>query len=130
MTKRRKKKAITTKVTIKKELNINDEIKYIIKCAKNFETKIVALNELILFCTATGDAWLLDTDDNFALNLAREGIQQEYSITDTPYKFSIDWQYNYVIENEKFIFVDKNGVSKAIFGYPIEQIFEMTNKST
>ena len=124
---KRKKKAITTKVTKKKELKINDEIKYIIKCAKNFETKIVVLNELILFCTATGDAWLLDTDDNFALNLAREGIQQEFSITDTPYQFGIDWQYNYVIENDKFIFVDKTGVSKAIFGYPTEQILGMIN---
>ena len=122
---KRKKRTITTEVTKKKELNIKDEIKYIIKCAKNFETKIVSFKELILFCTETGDAWLLDTDDNLALNLSKEGIKQEFLIIDTPYQFGIDWKYNYIIENEKFIFIDKTGVTRTIIGYPTEQILEM-----
>ncbi len=126
---KRKKKAITTKVTKKKELNINDEINYIIKRAKNFETKIVSIKELILFCTETGDAWLLDTDDNLALNLAREGYKQEFSLIDMPNQFGVDWKYNYVIENEKFIVFDKAGVSRIIIGYPTEQILEMISKS-
>ena len=126
---KRKKRTITTKVTKKKELNIKDEIKYIIKCARNFETKIVSIRELILFCTETGDAWLLDTADNFALNIAREGVKQEFSVIDTPYQFGIDWKYNYIIENEKFIFIDKTGVSRTIIGYPTEKILEMINKS-
>jgi len=126
---KRKKRTITTKVTKKKELNIKDEITYIIKRAKNFETKIVSFKEFILFCTETGDAWLLDTDDNLALNLAREGIKQEFSLIDTPYQFGVDWKYNYVIENEKFIFIDKTGVSRTIIGYPTEHIVEMINKS-
>lgn len=89
----------------------------------------MSFRELILFCTETGDAWLLDTDDNLALNLAREGIKQEFSLIDTPYQFGVDWKYNYIIENEKFIFIDKTGVSSIIIGYPTEQIFEMINKS-
>ena len=126
---KRKKKTITTKVTKTKELNIKDEIKYIIKCAKNFKTKIVSFKELILFCTETGDAWLLDTDENLALILAREGIKQEFSLIDTLYQFGVDWKYNYIIENEKFVFIDKTGVSRTIIGYLTEQILEMTNKS-
>ena len=126
---KRKKRTVTTKVTKKKELNIKDEIKYIIKCAKNFETKIVSFKELILFCTETGDAWLLDTDDKLALDLVREGIKQEFLLIDTPYQFGVDWKYNYLIEYEEFIFIDKTGVSRTIIGYPTEQILEMINKS-
>ena len=89
----------------------------------------MSFKELILFCTEIGDAWLLDTDDNLALNLSREGIKQEFSLIDTPTQFGIDWKYNYIIENEKFILIDKTGVSRTIIGYPTEQILEMINKS-
>ena len=118
-----------TKVSRKKELNIKDEIKYIIRCAQNFETKIVSIKELILFCTETGDAWLLDSDENCALNLVKEGEEQEFTVFDTPSQFGIDWKYNYIIENEKFIFIDKTGIARTIIGYPTEGITEMINKS-
>ncbi|MCF8374232.1 MAG: hypothetical protein K9H64_21600 [Bacteroidales bacterium] len=126
---RRKKKTTPAKVNKKKELNIKDEVNYIIKAAKQFESKIVALRELILFSTETGDAWLLDTDDNLALLLSKEGIKQEFSIVDTQFQFGIDWKYNYVIENEKFIVVEKAGLARIIFGYPTEVIMEMIIKS-
>ena len=126
---KKKKRTITSKVTKKKELSIKDEVKYIIKCAGNFETKIVSLKELILFCTDTGDAWILDTDDNLALDLARGGEKQEFTLVDTPYQFSIDWKYNFIIENEKFTVFDKIGNSRTIIGYPTENILDMINKS-
>ena len=114
---------------MKKELSIKDEINYIVKCARNFETKIVSLNSLILFCTETGDAWLLDTDDNLALNLTRDGVKQEFTIIDTPSQFGIDWKYIYMIENEKFVISDKIGNTRTIIGYPTIQILEMIHKS-
>lgn len=127
-TPRKKRSATTTRVTRSDELSIKDEIKYIIKCAINYETKIVSVKELILFCTETGDAWLLGTDDYLALNLAKEGVKQEFSLIDTPHQFGIDWKYNYLIDNEKFIFADKTGISRTIIGYPTDQILEMINK--
>ena len=125
---KKRKKKTTTKVTKKKELNIKQEIEYIIKCARNLETKIVSLNEFLLFCTETGDAWLLDKNDNLALNLVKDGIRQEFTLIDTPSQFGIDWKNNYLIENEKFIIIDRNGFSRIIIGYPTERITEMINK--
>ena len=127
---KRKKRKTTTKVAKKKELNIKDEIKYIIKCARNFETKIVSIKELILFSTESGDAWLLDTDDHLALNLSKDGMKQEFTIIDTPYQFGIDWKFNYMIEDEKFITIDESGVRRTVIGYPTGQILDMIAKSS
>ncbi|HED37558.1 MAG TPA: hypothetical protein ENI76_04835 [Ignavibacteria bacterium] len=127
--KHRKKKNIVIKVTKKKELNIKEEIKYIIKCAINFETKIMSINELILFCTETGDAWLLDIADDLALDLARDRVKQEFSVIDMPYQFGVEWKYNYIIDNEKFIYIDKTGLSRIIIGYPTERLSEIIHKS-
>jgi hypothetical protein len=129
MAKNKKRKNTVTKISRKKEISIKDEIKYIIRCAQNFETKVVSLKSLILFCTESGDAWLLDADDNLALMLCRDGVTQEYTIIDTPSQFGIDWKYNYMIENEKFVFADNIGNTRTIIGYPTMQISELIIKS-
>ncbi len=109
-------------------MSIVDEIKYIIKCAGNFTTKIVSIGELILFCTESGDAWILDTDDNCALNLARDGEKLEFTAFDTPDQFLIDWKYSYLIENEKFMVIDHHGMARTIIGYPTQTINELIHK--
>jgi len=45
-------------------MNIKKEIDYIISCASKEDSRTVQLGGLILFSTLTGDAWILDKDDN------------------------------------------------------------------
>jgi len=112
-----------TKVTVLNELNINKEIEYILRCIKNNDSKIVKLNELLLFSTDTGDAWILDIDDKKAICLMKNFEKQSYNIYDTPKQFVIEWKYKYIIENETFIIVDDFEM-KEIIGYPIKEICE------
>ncbi|MBA7535765.1 hypothetical protein ES705_28023 [subsurface metagenome] len=106
-------------------INIKKEIKYIIKRAQLGDGRIVRLNELILFSTQTGDAWILDSDDNYAICLVRDGEKQKCKIIDTQTQFGFDWDYQYMIEGEKFIVSDKTGRIRTIIGYPVQEI---TNK--
>ena len=63
--------------------DIGREIASIIGSAQANVARVVGLGPLILFSTETGDAWLLDWQDDTALCLARLGVQQQFTITDT-----------------------------------------------
>ncbi len=82
------------------------------------------LGSLIFFSTETGDAWVLDCEDELALCLAKDGEEQSFTIIDTPAQFSIDWNSNYYIDGEKFIIIEPSGKIRTIIGYPIMQILQ------
>ena len=50
-----------------------DEVRYIQRRAANHDGRIVIIGQLVLFSTDTGDAWLLDSSDQLAARLARDG---------------------------------------------------------
>ena len=56
-----------------KGFRLADEIGYIQDKAAEHDGRIVAIGQLILFSTDTGDAWLLDVTDQLAARLARDG---------------------------------------------------------
>ena len=112
-----------TKVTVLNELNIFIEIEYILRCTQNKDSKIVKLNELLLFSTDTGDAWILDVDDKKAICLMKNFEKQNYNIFDNPKQFGIEWKYKYIIENDIFTVVDEFEM-KEIIGYPIKEILK------
>ncbi len=58
-------------------MNIKKEIKYIIKRGLINDARKVQLGELVLFSTQTGDAWLLDTEDNLAICLLKNKIKHK-----------------------------------------------------
>lgn len=103
-------------------MDIKREIDYIIKLAKKGISKKVQLGELLLFSTNTGDAWILDKEDNLGICLMRDNTLQKYKIIDTPTQFGFDWDYKYFIEKDCFITIDKQGRERKIFGYPINEI--------
>ncbi|MFA6666688.1 MAG: hypothetical protein WCT06_08955, partial [Armatimonadota bacterium] len=98
------------------------EINYILSLAKKEDARKVQLGELLLFSTQTGDAWILDQDDNLAICLMRGKEKQKYKIIDTPTQFGFDWDYKYFIEEDCFITIDKKGVERKIFGYQVNEL--------
>ena len=50
----------------------SDEVRYIQQRAANHDGRIVAIGQLILFSTETGDAWLLDRTDLLAARSSPE----------------------------------------------------------
>ncbi|MCX6163044.1 MAG: hypothetical protein NTV87_17125 [Ignavibacteriae bacterium] len=101
---------------------IKKEISYIIMRAQKRDSRIVRLNELILFSTITGDAWILDSEDKLAICLAKDGVKQVYKLIDTATQFGFNWDYSYEIEGEQFITLNKSGQIRRIFGYPVKEI--------
>lgn len=77
---------------------------------------------LVLFSTESRDAWLLDSEDNLALCLMRDGEIQPYRIVDTPTTFQIEWNAQFEISREVFTVIERTGRVRSIVGYPTEQI--------
>lgn len=108
----------------KGKYSIRSEAEYIVKRARNRETRVVGLGLLVLFSTDTGDAWILDWEDGFALCLAREGVRLPFSIRDTPKNFSINWNADYRIQGDVFTVAERSGRILSILGYPIQEILK------
>src|SRR3984957_9757757 len=74
-----------------------DEVRYIQRRAAEHDGRIVAVGQLVLFSTATGDAWLLDRSDLLAARLARDGESEPVHIEDTDTALTIGWTGRYRI---------------------------------
>ena len=113
-----------------KDLRLADEVRHIQKCAARHDGRIVTLGQLIFFSTETGDAWLLDTEDGLAAQLARDGDPEPIHIEETDANFSIEWKGNYRIEGAAFIFVERHaGRTRAILGYPTQKLEHLARGS-
>jgi hypothetical protein len=106
-----------------RDFRLADEVRHIQKCAARHDGRIVTLRQLIFFSTETGDAWLLDTEDGLAAQLARDGDPEPIHIEETDTNFSIEWKGNYRIDGAAFIFVDRHvRRTRAILGYPAQKL--------
>lgn len=106
-----------------KDFRLADEIDYIRCRASEHDGRFVTVGPLILFSTDTGDAWLLDPADHLAARLARDGDPEPIYFEETETTFAIGWKGNYRIDNDAFIYADKDsGRIVAILGYPTRRL--------
>jgi hypothetical protein len=106
-----------------KDFRLADEVRHIQDCAATHAGRIVTVGQLILFSTATGDAWLLDATDGLAAPLARDGDPEPIHIKDSDTTFAVEWKGRYRIEDRAFIYIDrKTGATRAILGYPTQKL--------
>jgi hypothetical protein len=110
------------KVVSRVEPNINGEADYVIRRAQIHDSRVVRLGPLVLFSTHTGDAWILDPEDNLALCLAQNGERQVFSILETRTNFQIAWEFEYHIDGETFTVHTNDGRARTILGYPTREI--------
>jgi hypothetical protein len=109
-------------------MSITKEANDMISRAQNREGRLVTLGSLILFSTETGDAWMLDPEDGFAMCLARDGFEQPFTIIDTPTNFGIEWNADYRIDGDAFTVSDRAGQVRTIFGYPTREILQAMHR--
>ena len=117
------------KMLSREQLSILGEIDYIIGKARERDSRVVRLGQLILFSSQTGDAWLLDPADGLALCVARDGVKQVYSVLETPDNFQIAWNARYRIEGDVFVVVAPDGSTHSILGYPTKEIERDPNRA-
>jgi len=100
-----------------------DEVRYIQRRAAEHDGRVVAIGQLTLFSTQTGDAWIIDRDDHLAFRLACQGDPEPFHITETNTSFAIDWKGHYRIEGKAFIYTDRDtGRTTTVLGYPTDKL--------
>ena len=103
-----------------------DEVRYIQGRAAEHDGRIVALGQLVLFSTETGDAWLLDPADRLAARLARDGESEPIHIEETDTTFAIGWKGSYRIDGPAFVYSDHDTSRvTTILGYPTDKLGQM-----
>jgi hypothetical protein len=106
-----------------KGFRLAEEVRYIQNKAAEHDGRVVTLGQLILFSTATGDAWLLDRADQLAAPLARDGDPEPLHLEETDTSFAIGWKGKYRIAGTAFIYADRDsGRVRTILGYPTQKI--------
>jgi hypothetical protein len=103
-------------------LDINREIAYILGRAEAQEGRLVTLGPLLFFSTDTGDAWMLDLEDSFALCLARDGSPLPVTVEETVTSFAVSWEATFVIAGSAMTFNYAPGHERTIVGYPTDEI--------
>ena len=128
--KRKKPKASKTQHRIlnREQISVTVEAEYIISRAKEYDSRVVSFGPLVFFSSETGDAWMIDPEDHFALCLAQGGEPQPYGITETTTNFKIEWTADYQIEGDGFIVMERSGQTKSILGYPTNEILRAINQ--
>ena len=106
--------------------SLGDEIDNILRLASQGECRVIGLNQLVFFSTFTGDAWMLDWQDELAICLAKDGVPQHCAFGETDRRFAIQWQGRYHIRSADrlFSYVDNKTPNhmQVIHGYPTEAI--------
>jgi len=108
--------------------DIRREVTDIVASAQSGLARVVGLGPLILFSTETGDAWLLDWEDERALCLARDGAPQQVNITDTESRFAIEWTSAYRIDGDVMTFEHDHGRVASVQGYPTPLIMQTARR--
>jgi hypothetical protein len=104
--------------------SLRDEVEYVCRLASDCESHVIGFGKLVFFSTATGDAWMLDWEDELAICLMKDGVRLPFEIGETDRQFAIQWQGRYHIEAEFFTYIDNATPTHArtIAGYPTDAI--------
>ena len=81
-----------------------DEIHYIQQRAAARDGRVVTADQLVLFSTESGDAWLLDPSDHLAARVARDGDPVSVAFEETDTSFQIAWPGNYRLDGSAFVY--------------------------
>jgi len=104
--------------------HLRDEVDSVCKRASNGDSRVIGFGKLILFSTQTGDAWMLDWEDELAICLMKDRAQQPFEFRETEHQFAIQWQGRYHLAAGLFAYIDNQTPTHArvIGGYPTEAI--------
>jgi hypothetical protein len=103
----------------RRQLRLAAEIRSIQRRAAAHDGRVVTADQLVLFSTDTGDAWLLDPSDHLAARLARDGDPEPIAFEETDTTFKIAWPGKYRLEGAAFVYTDRQSRRvSTIIGYP------------
>ena len=105
----------------RRRFRLADEIHSIQRRAAARDGRVVTADQLVLFSTETGDAWLLDPSDRLAARLARDGDPESIAFEETDASFQIAWPGSYRLDGPAFVYTDRQSRRvSTIIGYPTQ----------
>ena len=105
----------------RRRFRLADEIRSIQRPAAAHDGRVLTVDQLVLFSTETGDAWLLDPSDHLAARLARDGDPESIAFEETDTGFQIAWPGNYRLDGPAFVYTDRQSRRvSTIIGYPTQ----------
>lgn len=91
------------------EVNFTEEARRIQSKALGGQACVVRLGQVVFFSSESGDAWMLDPEDGYAVCLVRDFELRHIPIQETPAKLAIEWNADYKIEGEGFTVMERRG---------------------
>ncbi len=125
------KRKLSRKNTLKKKkaqqsatadkMTISKKARETAKCAVKGKETVDCIGNFIFFSTTSGEAWMLDHRENFALRLANKSKVLPYKIIETQERFAVEWKERFKIENNQFI-ASRNENQSVFKDYPTKVI--------
>jgi hypothetical protein len=72
-----------------KDFRLADEVRYIQRRAAEHDSRVVSIDQVVLFSSESGDAWMLDPFRHLAVRLASDGYPQPIHIEETETTFTV-----------------------------------------
>jgi hypothetical protein len=109
-----------------KDFRLADEVRYIQRRAAEHDSRVVSIDQVVLFSSESGDAWMLDPSHHLAVRLASDGYPQPIHIEETETTFTVAWTGQYRVVGPAFLYTDRDSKRLAtMFGYPIRQLAQI-----
>jgi len=104
---------------------ILQELRYIRQLARSGDARMISYAPLFFFSTDTGDAWLLDTEDQLAACVMMDYEPIDINISSN---LAISWPGSYQLQDNLFVYRDANGKTTMYWGYPTKALMEAIRK--
>jgi len=105
------------------EVDLTAEAEAIQARALQGQASVIRLGDIVLFSSASGDAWMLDPEDQLATCIASAHEPRPLPIEETASRVTVQWDASYAIEQGAFTVVEGGGkVRTIVAGYPLEEI--------
>jgi len=112
---------VKSKTKSSKDHVISLKAESVAKSAAAGEATIDCIGNFIFFSTDSGQAWMLDHRNNYALRLADNRKILNYRINESKEKFQVEWKERFIIKNNQFYIQGKDKY-ELINGCPVDAI--------
>lgn len=104
------------------DIDYTVEARLVQERAARGEPSAIRLGPIVLFSTATHDAWMIDVQEGEAACLARSGKAQPVPFEESASKFGVTWQARHRLDGEEFVVIENDGNTQMYRDYPVAQI--------
>ncbi len=109
--------------TLEESKTVHGAVDKIKEAAQEKKRLVMTSGVLILFSTEEGDAWLLETTEQDALQLMNQGKELDVLIEENPETTTVEWSHTFKLKKKLFIVTSYKEKDQQIYEeYPVKKI--------